>query len=186
MIRLKLCGTEIFLHFSFFAMLCLYLQLEKDGAACLSAALIHEAGHLMAFVLQKTAPKELHFQFGGIRLIPPDAPLPFWGEFFTLASGGMISLLCGWIFYIINSGMALPHLLTGVFSLLPLPGLDGGEIVSLFQSRFFPDKEPLFHLAGLFLAIAAALFFSVIGILFRNPLCLLPAAGILLAALTQK
>ncbi|MBQ4051809.1 MAG: hypothetical protein IJD13_09265, partial [Oscillospiraceae bacterium] len=150
MISFKLCGTTICLHFSFFAMLCLYFQLEREGygVSCLFTALVHETGHLIAFAVQKAAPKELHFQLGGIRLIPPDEPLSFPGELFTLAAGSMVSLYCGSFLYYKDSQTALPHLLTGLFSLLPLPGLDGGEIVSLFQSRFFPEKEYFFRITG--------------------------------------
>ena len=184
MISFRLWGTEVCLHFSFFAMLCLYFQLEQgeSGIYCLMAAIIHEAGHLLAFTMQKAAPRQLHFQLGGIRLVPPDEPLPFSGEFFTLAAGGMTSLLCGCFLYLMNSSMAPAHFLTGIFSLLPLPGLDGGEIVSLFQSRFFPDKEHLFRTAGRLLAASAALFLTVA----NRPGGLIPAAAILLAALLKN
>ncbi|MBR6791295.1 MAG: hypothetical protein IKM31_10560 [Oscillospiraceae bacterium] len=167
MISFRFCGTLIRLHFSFFAVLCLYLQLGEEpwGSYCIWAALLHESGHLLAFAAQKTPPLELHFRLGGIRLIPPPDPLPFPGELLTLLGGSLMSFLCGILLH--RSGLpeaALPHFFTGIFSLLPLPGLDGGEILALFWSRFLPDKEPLrrkFQKAIALCLILASLLWSV-------------------------
>ena len=176
MIVFRMWGTKVCLHFSFFAMLCFFFQLGGKAEGCLAAALIHEAGHLFAFAVQRAAPKELHFQFGGIRLVPPDCPLPFRGELMTLAGGSLSSFLGGAILTMINKESAVLHFVTGGFSLLPVPGLDGGEIFSLVWSRFFPGRE---RLCGIlqrviaFLLAAAALSLGRSGVL--------PAAAILLA-----
>ena len=182
------CGTKICLHFSFFAMLCVFFQLGEEpwGTLCLLASLIHEAGHLFAFAVQKTPPRELHFQLGGIRLVPPDDPLPFWGELGTLAGGGAVSLLCGGILWRLGmSEAALPHLFTGFFSLLPVPGLDGGEILSLVWSRIFPGYDRVL----LFIGRGCAVLFAALAVCWsirsRTWGGVMIAAGVMMAGMSS-
>lgn len=186
MISFRFCGTLIRLHFSFFAVLCLYLQLcdEPWGSCCIWAALLHESGHLLAFAVQKTPPLELHFRLGGIRLVPPDDPLPFSGELLTLLGGSLMSLFCGCLLQ--PAPTALPHFFTGVFSLLPLPGLDGGEILSLFWSRFLPDKESLRRKFQRTIAFCLILVFLLWSIRSKTPGGLLLAAGLAAAGWNEK
>jgi len=181
LISFRFCGTKVCLHFSFFAVLCLCLQLGGGSQHWITAALLHEAGHLLAFAVQKTPPRELHFQLGGIRLVPPDDPLPFLGELLTLAGGGIVSLFCAGL----GGETALPHLFTGLFSLMPVPGLDGGEIFSLLWSRSFPGKEQKGRQSLCLLAAVLSVCFLCRGLRRRSPEWITAAAGILLAWITS-
>lgn len=143
MICFQLGKTQIVLHFSFFAVFCLFFQLSGNqwGPCCLYAALIHELGHLVAFAALGLPPKALHFQLNGIRLIPPDLPLTGTQELLTLAGGSLFSLMTAALLWPFHTTAAAFHLFTGLFSLLPMPGLDGGELFSLLLERLCPQKS---------------------------------------------
>lgn len=141
MIEFRLRGTCVRLYFSFFAVICLFLQLSQgpSGPLCLLAAGIHELGHLMAFTALGLQPRSLSFHLGGIRLSPPDSPVAAWKELATLAGGAAMSF--AWAAGSLAAGAKEPaafHLLTGLFSLLPVRGLDGGEILSAVLERLWP------------------------------------------------
>lgn len=183
MISFSLAKTKICLHFSFFAVLCLFFQLGQGGWGpwCFLAALIHELGHLLAFSVQGVPPRELHFQLNGIRLVPPDTPLPLLGELFTLLGGAILSLCCGGALWAMGHPVAAGfHLMTGLFSLLPVRGLDGGEILFLLAENLFPQKG---RVAAAFLSTVFALFFTacalVLGAKTQSPSLFLLAAGLL-------
>jgi len=138
MITFRLCGIKIGLHFSFFAAVCLLLAMRENswGLWCLTAALLHECGHLAAFFLIGAPPRELHFEYSGIRLVPQKNLLSRRQELWTVTGGAAVNLgigtllcLCGLVYH---GGF---HLALGLFNLLPLPGLDGGELLALLTER---------------------------------------------------
>ena len=189
MISFRLGRTCVFVSFSFFAVLCLYFQLGQDPrkAGCLWAALLHEGGHLAAFALQGAPPQEIHFGVGGIRLVSSEQPLSLPGELATLTAGALVNFVCCGLFYLLGQpvGAAL-HLCTGLFSLLPVPGLDGGEIAALLIESRFPQSEKaaarcLNLSAGVLCALSLAACWR-----YRAPGFGILAAAILCAALCRK
>lgn len=182
--------TKIFLHFSFFAVLCLFFQLGQSpwGPWCLLAALIHELGHLIAFTLLRRPPRELHFQLNGIRLVPPQTPICFWAELLTLAGGALTSFFCACVLYQAGHPTAAGfHLVTGLFSLLPVQGLDGGEILFLLLEALFPARgRRIAHTVSLFFALAFAAAFLLLGIAQGSLGLLLMACAVLLSGLLQS
>lgn len=69
---------QLTIHFSFFAVLLLLTQLTRSdwGLWCVGACLLHEAGHILAYSAFGAFPKAIHLEAGGIRIVPPDRPLP--------------------------------------------------------------------------------------------------------------
>lgn len=143
MICFQIGKTKVELHFSFFAVFCLFFQwIGKEwGPNCLYAALIHEMGHLLAFAAIGSPPQSLHFQMNGIRLVPPEQPLSITEELFTLAGGSFSSLIVAALLWPFQPFTAVFHLYTGLFSMLPICGLDGGELLSLLLERFCPQNS---------------------------------------------
>ena len=188
MISFRLGRTRVFVSFSFFAVLCLYFQLGQDPqkAGCLWAALLHECGHLAAFALQGAPPQEIHFGMGGIRLVSSEQPLSLPGELMTLVAGALVNSGCFLLFHLLRQPVsAALHLCTGLFSLLPVPGLDGGEIVALLIESRFPQSEKAARCLNLSAGVLCALSLAACW-RYRAPAFGMLAAAILCAALCRK
>lgn len=146
MIFFDLFGVKVGLHFSFFAVCSLFFAMRENewGLWCLLAALMHECGHLAAFCLFGLPPKEIHFEYSGIRMIPQRASLPLCREAVTVLAGAFVNLLCGSI--LCAAGLWMHggfHLALGGFNLLPMPGLDGGTLFALLTERAFRPRTQL-------------------------------------------
>lgn len=131
---------RIVVRFSFFAVLLLMLELLKSdwGLWCAGASLLHEAGHILAYAAMGSAPREIHFECGGIRIVPPEALLRPKKEALVLAAGSFANFLAGGILLTLGCRYAAGfHLLLGAFNLLPLRALDGGQLLGLLAERFF-------------------------------------------------
>lgn len=131
---------RIVVRFSFFAVLLLMLELLRSdwGLWCAGASLLHEAGHILAYAAIGSAPREIHFECGGIRIVPPGALLSPGKETLVLTAGSGVNLLVGGILLALGCRYAAGfHLLLGVFNLLPLRSLDGGQLLGLLAERFF-------------------------------------------------
>lgn len=113
----------------------------------LSAILLHETGHLFAFlVLGEPIPA-----LGGRRLgllLTPKRPICSYGrEIFICATGPLFNLLAACTLVpALRTGRAADahfcfftfHLLTAFFNLLPIDGFDGGRILLSVLSLLFP------------------------------------------------
>ncbi len=98
MIEFRWKTLRIAVHFSFFAVLLLMLELIKSdwGLWCAGAALFHETGHLLAYTAAGTLPREIHLECGGIRIVPPAVRFPPKTEAAILFAGsGANFLACG-------------------------------------------------------------------------------------------
>lgn len=105
----------------------------------LISVLLHELAHLVAMYLLGCRPTE-------IKLIPSqvvivrDVSLKCRNEILISFSGPLLNLILFFIFYFFLPEFAVINLLFGVFNLLPLKGVDGGEIVEVLISAFFGEK----------------------------------------------
>lgn len=132
---------KIYIWFSFFATISLFLVLNKSewGFFCVIASIFHEAGHLLAFLFLGHPPKELHFELSGIRLVPQKKLLSTWEDFLVLISGSLVNIILFFIslksFFIFS----FFNLAIAFFNLLPMKSLDGGQILLVFLQRIFGD-----------------------------------------------
>jgi hypothetical protein len=132
----------------FFGVLCLFWELSgADGgetAAILLAILLHEGGHLAAFRRTGIPVQRITFDWNGVCIRPGAGFYPFFSTLCTLLGGSAASFLAAGLSALLclPSVCAKWQLICGIFSLLPLPGLDGGEVVTLLFARFFPDRTP--------------------------------------------
>lgn len=148
MIRLRLWGgVELRLGADFFGVLCLSWELGGAGEgaawAILWAVLIHEGGHLLAYRLGGIPVRLCTFDYRGICIRPRQGFYPFWAELGAVCAGSGFSFLWAALAYL----TPLPpvfwqsSLVMGVWSLLPLKGMDGGEIAALIAGRLWPGCE---------------------------------------------
>ncbi len=106
-----------------------------------SACLLHELGHYLAAAL-------LHIPVKGIRLTAFGAQmylnrsLPGWQEALVLAAGPGTNLLLAALLCRVDDlqTAGAVHLLTACFNLLPIPPLDGGEMMELFWEGLAPGR----------------------------------------------
>lgn len=143
--RFKFFGTQIYISFLFCAVLCLMLVIDRTGLIIptLFAVFIHESGHLLAMWAADCQPR-------AIRLIPTsvqivrgfstkkhgEAAIAFCGPAANLVFFG--ALLANFFIFKSEQSLtfALLNLVIAIFNLLPVSGLDGGTLLTLFLSRF--------------------------------------------------
>lgn len=103
----------------------------------LISALLHEFGHISACYLCKTPPK-INISVFGIKLT--NYPSVKYKKLFVILSGPLVNLLLFFVsHYIVKYKFSLKtyifmcvNLVIGIFNLLPIYFLDGGQIVTTF------------------------------------------------------
>lgn len=143
MIEFMIKGVKLRFTFLFFWFFTLLFLLDRSGILLygLLAALIHECGHILAFLLLHDRPEEISFEIGGIRMVRPQRPAGAAKEFFQLIMGSAVNLI---MFALLTfslgavnrlSMFAVSHLVLGLFNLLPVSSLDGGKILLLLLEQ---------------------------------------------------
>ena len=147
--ELVIKGVKIRFRFLFFWMLTLFCLIDRSGILLwgFSAALLHELGHLIAFIATGDLPEELSFEITGIKMVRSDRTVTLGKEIFQLLMGSgtnfAVFLILSYSLQTINkvSLFAVSHLILGVFNLLPIQGLDGGMILKLFNEKLFGIRK---------------------------------------------
>lgn len=134
---------KIYVWFSFFAIISLLLVLSKNDLIIygVAAAIIHELGHLTAFLIKGYPPKEIHLEYSGIRLIPQRNLFSFKDESIILLSGSIVNIIFFFLFYKLIKIWAFMHLILGFFNLLPMKSLDGGQFVLTITQKLFGVRK---------------------------------------------
>ena len=143
MIEFTIKGVKLRFTFLFFWFFTLLFLLDRSGILLygLLAALIHECGHVLAFLLLHDRPEEISFEIGGIRMVRPQRPIGVAWEVFQLMMGSVTNLA---VFFLLAFSLgtinrlslfAVSHLFLGLFNLLPVTSLDGGKILQLLLEQ---------------------------------------------------
>lgn len=155
--------------------------------AVLSAAAVHEAGHLAVLHLLGVPVTALRLSAFGAELHAPRGRLGYGGELAAVLAGPAVNLVCGLVLAQLGPAFwagAGAHLILGSFNLLPLRPLDGGRAVYALVCWLAGPAagERVTRLlgaltaAGIALALAGLMWYSG-GSLWLLP----PLAGALLA-----
>jgi Zn-dependent protease len=114
---------------------------------------IHELGHYVLLCLLHRPPTSLTLSFSGIRMQTP--PLGYQEELAAAAAGPLSSFLLALILPV-APWTAMYSVCLGLFNLLPIPGLDGGRMLSALLHLLLSDEtaERLSFLFGLLTASA--------------------------------
>lgn len=154
-------------------------------AVVLSAAAIHEAGHLLVLRGLGVPGTALRLSVFGAEIEADCTRLSYPGELCAVLAGPFANLLCGMA--LASAGAPVPagaHLALGAFNLLPVRPLDGGKALCLAASWCAGPAagEQVARWAGGCTALALACL--VIWLVWRTggSLWLLPAAAGLLGA----
>lgn len=189
MVEFTLGGIRFELSLLFPAMVVVMLTLDPTAMAmwCVAASAMHEAGHFIALLALNCTPKKICMGIFGIRVEQDPAhrlgyaancAVSLAGPLVNLISFGVLSCFTG------NGAAAMVHLTLGVFNLLPIEPLDGGQaLYSLLALRHSEEKARKIVMwvsvltllpiaaAGFYLLIASGYNFTLLAVC--GYLCLL-------------
>lgn len=174
MISFRVAGCTIQLRFLFVALVTLAILLDQSSyvRSTLLAAAVHESGHLLVLGCYHALPRTVRFGVLNIDMIDEkressgyrrDVAVLFAGAGMNVAVG---SLLCGAAYLLESETMlfyAYANLLTGMFNLLPIEPLDGGQIVYALLCQKLPEEKA--HKWGEVISFVALTPVAVIGFL---------------------
>ncbi|MBE6900426.1 MAG: hypothetical protein E7479_07180 [Ruminococcaceae bacterium] len=145
----------------FFSVLTTVLLLDKTGVSGFAVlfSLLHELGHILALLCGKIKPKEFRLSLFGIHIRLP-GNLSTGEKCLVLMSGFMLNYIFAVLFFVFREPIfGYINLLIGIFTSLPLPSTDGGEILKTVLEEFLPKNggEVFGIVSGIF-----ALIFSVL------------------------
>ena len=145
MLELRLGSLRLSVNVLFLASL-LALMLADGGEIalwCLAASLMHESGHVVAALLWWRQPVWVELGAFGMRMQQTDATVGYHRQIAVLLAGPMVNLASAAALALTGrAGMAVGvPLVIGVFNLLPIEPLDGGQaLLCLLSQRGDPDR----------------------------------------------
>lgn len=177
MIQFNIKDVNIKLKFMFFAVITMFLILDKQGVTILTllASLTHELGHLFALIIFGHRPKELIFEVVGIRLVKQNRFISYSKEIIILFAGPLTNIIIFFILYSFfrydyyYSIFSLTNLFIGLFNLLPIGNLDGGQILNLaIKKTCGLYISRLLTISISIMAIIPVILFSLYLLIFKN------------------
>ena len=138
--KLRVADCELTVGYEAVAAMTAVLLLDREGhvAACLLAAALHELGHVLMTLVFRVPVKRIRVRLFDVLIEADDAPTLAADVWITLG-GVLMNFFCFAVLYPLAPAWAMPHLMLGVFNLLPVLSLDGGHLLTiLLQRRFSP------------------------------------------------
>ena len=149
MISIKIFGINFGVSVGFVGVLCLMLYVDRVGLMLptMLAVTLHEFGHLMALLAFRERPQRVELRVGAVAIIGNFA-LTSKAQLIMLISGSTLNFILFALFYFLYFfceamyllNFSLVMLIVGALNLLPIMGLDGGEILNIILSRFLKSK----------------------------------------------
>lgn len=170
--RFRVCGTEVFLSFWFFAVTALFTAANAAAFSLYVALplLAHELGHLTAIATCGAKISAVRFTAFGIEIEKAkSARISFPREVIISIAGVSANLVLatGLYFFAARFAFVMPliaaNLAVAGFNLLPIGSLDGGEITRAFCERYLSPRPAyvlsrVFSFAALTPLFAASIF----------------------------
>ncbi len=148
----KLFGIKIRISFLFIALISTFVLIESSKMMVygLSAALIHELGHILVMIFVGSKPSEIAFGVFDVNIKDYDRnKRNYVQDIFILIGGPLANLFGVGILYLLHYVMGSQNtvlsisenLFLCVFNLLPIESLDGGQILYIFLSSKFDEHK---------------------------------------------
>ncbi len=148
----KLFGIKIRISFLFIALISTFVLIESSKMMVygLSAALIHELGHILVMIFVGSKPSEIAFGVFDVNIKDYDRnKRNYVQDIFILIGGPLANLFGVGILYLLHYVMGnqntvlsiSENLFLCVFNLLPIESLDGGQILYIFLSSKFDEHK---------------------------------------------
>ncbi len=149
--RFKICSTQIELSYTLicFAAIGIIVTSFKGFLFCFLSLIIHEAGHLTAMSILGFSPKR-------IKLSPFEISISdnsrycrrFFDNFLIILCGPLFNFICFTLLYLLYLlcydalfPFAAVNLSVGLFNILPVMSLDGGQLLYLILSRRLSEES---------------------------------------------
>lgn len=167
--KLNFANTDIRINISFAAVITLMLIIDESGicALALFCCIFHEAGHILCLWAMGEKPERIVLSFYGIKL--ERLPTAFHGkinEIIIFASGPIANLTLSLFLMLISvlndtlKTWAAISLLTGLFNLIPIRPLDGGNILFSLLCRVMKDERAEMICDAISVAVTVPLLFA--------------------------
>ncbi len=137
-------GVRYRISLLFPALLTALLLIQPDGTAvtCVLASLAHECGHLLLMMVCRVPPECCVLGAFGMRLEVGEHRADYRENILVSLAGPLVNAMLAMLFWRLGQPtVAAIHLLLCLFNLLPVKGLDGGEILRcLLCMRWEPTR----------------------------------------------
>ncbi len=161
--------TEISFKYLYAAILAFVLVMDRQGGifCCFLASFFHETGHLIPLLFFKQKVERIEFSVFDIK-IKSDYCVSFPRELIIILSGVGFNFLLFIFSYGIIPLFALANFFIGIFNILPVSTLDGGQAVSLILCRFISYEKAALIINILTVIVSIPMFTLGIIILFNT------------------
>ena len=153
-----LCGLILFLLFDRTGL----------GGQMVLAALVHELGHLVAMAALGEQPQSIVFGGFGVRMERRRGTrLPYQKEIWIYGAGPAVNLLVALLFFSYPQ-IRRVHLLLGLFNLLPMGVLDGGQILRCILQKKMEMARGDFWRRSISLCCGSLLIVSAVAVFLSS------------------
>lgn len=129
--------------------ICIILNIFSGFICCVTAVILHESGHLIAMILCKSPPDKIKISLFEIKIINSSRQSNTTRQnIFIIFFGPLVNFVCFILFYLLYlcSGefllpIAMANLFTGLFNMLPVMSLDGGQLMYVILCKRFSEKS---------------------------------------------
>ena len=149
--KFRIHKTEITISYLIIciASVCIIVGAFDNFLYCLFAIIIHEAGHITMMCIFGYAPEKIKISLFEISISDGKRQeRNFIQNFLIIFFGPFSNFICFILFYLLylcNSEFLLPiamaNLCTGLFNMLPVMSLDGGQLMYVILCRKFSEKS---------------------------------------------
>lgn len=171
-------GIKVRVSFLFFAAVSFLMCFNANNEIRLGVlfSLLHETGHLSAFLITRNKPEKICFSAFGMTIVRgSDIRSDYLNDFFTAFAGPLVNILCAVLFlilYFVFKGKTmlecvLVNVLIAAFNLMPVFTLDGGRMLEAFINAKcgFPAEKVIMPVS---VVTVAVMFFIGAFVLIRT------------------
>lgn len=161
--KLKIFSSEVYVSFLSIAFLSLSIICDKKGTVvlCIFASILHEAGHILLMLSRKVRVKSIRLNLGDVAInadfstvsLKDEVLITFGGVIVNFTLSASFFLLFCLFKYRLMFDFAVVNLLLGIFNILPVRNLDGGDLLLLFLNSRLSAR-----LSDIFCDIATVVF----------------------------
>ena len=136
-------SCRITVSFYFFAVLCICSLSDRSSIMIsgITAALVHEAGHLASIFFSGLSPKSLTVNSAGIRMYVPGLDARRGVCIITALSGAAANLLLFIVSVRWSESLAAASISLCILSLLPCEPFDGGIVLRAVLEKYLSEKH---------------------------------------------
>ena len=157
--------TKVSVSPFFFAVLTLILIADKSSVSGFAVlfSLLHEFGHFLALICEKIIPKSFKITLFGMHISLPEN-LSTAEKIPVLMAGFTVNFLLAALFFVLKNPLfGYINLILGIFTAIPVPSSDGGEVLKAVLEEFSPkESEKIFGIVSeIFVSVISLLLFFI-------------------------